>query len=445
MPLDARGAPRVSGLGEVLPSAGWRVDPVPSRLLAWRVEPDLPDPRALVDAASRSGIEIESVEMLEFGPPVAWAVVAHEAARPSWVLWCEPCGPSSAGEVPPSANASRWIVGIDTLIAMPDGFEHAAAATLARHRAMKRWLHEGGAVAALLDPATGRWLDAAEWRDDRGQDETASLEELWCVRVHRRPGASKVWLSTEGLVRCGRPELELLEIPESLAAPGAALLDDLAALLLEEAPSPETPWRIGPSIEVSLERLDEVLASLAASAPGSLEDRRRLDADAAIDAHRAVVCASERQGSYRRVPVPPIEAIERIARGEAGLYRSRHESERLRRIVSRQAPLLARIARAIDSGLGEFRARVAVASETEPGSSAWAELVGVAAEGWLVQPIDLAGRPVMTAPASIAALGSLGNWRVDRGERSFGPDDAALLEAELEDVERADDEGTKTP
>ena len=64
MPLDARGAPRVSGLGEVLPSAGWRVDPVPSRLLAWRVEPDLPDPRALVDAASRSGIEIESVEML---------------------------------------------------------------------------------------------------------------------------------------------------------------------------------------------------------------------------------------------------------------------------------------------------------------------------------------------------------------------------------------------
>ena len=412
-------------------SPGWRIEPVPSRLLAWSDAVEMPEPREVVESAARSGLEIEAIEMLEFGPPVAWAVLAREAGRPPWVLWCEP---AEGGEVPPSAEASRWIVGIETLLALPNA-EGDVAETIARHRAMKRWLHAGGAAAALLDPATGRWLDAAEWASDLARDEDASLEELWCVRVHRRPGAETVWLSTEGLVRCGRPELELLEIPEPLAAAGAALLDDLAALLLEEAPAPETPWRIGPSIEVSLERLEEVLPSLAPSATGSLADRRRLEPDSAIDERRAVVCATERRGTYRRVPVPPIEAIECIARGEAGLYRSRHESARLRRLVSRQASLLERIARAAEAGRDGFRARAAIASGDEAGSTAWAELVGVAVDGWLVQPIDLAGRPVVTAPASIAGFDALRNWRVDLGERSFGPDEAAELDAALATIE----------
>ena len=56
-------------------------------------------------------------------------------------------------------------------------------------------------------------------------------------------------------------------------------------------------------------------------------------------------------------------------------------------------------------------------------------------DGWLVQPIDLAGRPVVTAPASIAGFDALRNWRVDLGERSFGPDEAAELDAALATIE----------
>lgn len=418
----------MSGHGDMVTSPRWRIEPEPSRLLAWSSVAALPEPQEVVESAGPSGIEITSVEMLEFGPPVAWAMLAQEADRPPWLLWCEP---AQGGDLPPSAASSRWIVGIETMLAMPAEAETSAGETLARHRAMKRWLRSTGDAAAMLDPATGRWLDAEEWRDDFAREGDASLEELWCVRVHRRPDAAVVWLSTEGLVRCGRPELELLEVPESLAAAGAAMLDDLAALLIEEPPPPETPWRIGPSLEVSLERLEEVLPSLSPSAPGSLDDRRRLDPDAAIDTRRAAVCAPERRGTYRRVPVPPIEVLERIGRGEAGLYRSLHESERLRRKVARQAPLLDRIARAVDAGLGGLRARVAITSREEPGSSAWAELVGSAAEGWLVHPIDLAGRPVATAPASIAGFEAICHWRVDLGERSYGPDDAGSLESEL--------------
>ncbi len=431
----------MSGPGDILPSAGWRIDPAPSRLLAWSDAADLPQPRDVLAHATRSGLEIVSVEMLEFGPPVAWAVLAHEAGRPPWVVWCEP---ATGSDVPPSAAASRWILGMETLLAVPNA-EQDLAETIARHRAMKRWLNDGGAGSALLDPATGRWLDASEWTGDLAKGADASLEELWCVRVHRRVGAANVWLSTEGLARCGRPELELLEIPEPLAAAGAAMLDDLAALLLEESPPPETPWRVGPSLEVSLERLDEVLSALAPSAPGSLDDRRRLEPEAVIDDRRAAVCAAERRGTYRRVPVPPIEALERIARGEAGLYRSRHESERLRRIVARQGALLERIAHAVEAGAEGFRARVAVASDEEPGSSAWAELVGVAADGWLVQPIDLGGRPVATAPAAITGFGTLCNWRVDLGERSYGPDESVELETELANAAAATGEGRTTP
>ncbi len=430
----------MSGLADPLDAARWSVPPTSSRLLAWHDAAMPPDPRTMVDAASRVGLAIESVEMLESGPPVAWTVLARETGAPPWVLWCEP---TAGGEVPPSAVESRWIIGLETLIA-PPGLDESASQTLSRHRVMKQWLHAAGATSALLDPTTGRWLDAVEWSEDRSRDSRASLEELWCVRAHRRPGASLVWLSTEGLHRCGRPELELLEIPEALAAAGAAVLDGVAALLLESPPPPETPWRIGPASEVSLERIEEVLPALPASAPGSLEDRRRLDLDASVEAPIAVVCASERRGTYRRLPVPPIELLERVGRGEVGLYRSRHEVARLRRLVAEQAGLLDRIARSIESGRDGLRALVstsAVGADTHE----WAELVGAAAEGWFVQPVDLAGRAVVAAPASIAGIGSIADWQVELEGRRFGPDEAASLEAALEASERPASVGESTP
>jgi hypothetical protein len=417
------------GRADALETGRWRTEPSPSRLLAWANGGVPPNPREVAEAAHGVGLEIESVGMLEAAPPVAWAMVAHEVGAPAWLLWCEP---SSDGDVPASAAESSWILGIETLISAsgPDD----ASSSLARHRAMKRWLHTAGADSALLDPVTGRWLDSAEWTLDRALDPLASLDELWCVRVHRRPGASMVWLSTAGLSRCGRPDLELLEIPEPLAAAGAAMLDALAALLLEEPPHPETPWRIGPASDVSLERLDEVLATLGPAAPGSLEDRRRLEPDLQIDERIAVVCAAERRGSLRRIPVPPLELLERVARGEVGLFRSRHEAARLRRLVAAHAPLLSRVAQAIESGCAGLRALVSTASSTAVDRE-WAALVGVAADGWLVQPVDLAGRAIISAPASIADFDSMSDWRVDLGDRTFGPDDATALEAELVKLE----------
>ncbi len=430
----------MSGLVDPSVAAQWRIEPTPSRLLAWHDGEMPPDPRTVVEAASRVGLAIESVEMLESGPPVAWTVLAREAGAPPWVLWCEP---TAGGEVPPSAVGSRWIIGLETLI-VSRGLDDSASQTLSRHRAMKRWLHAAGATSALLDPTTGRWLDASEWSADRSQEAHASLEELWCVRAHRRPGAPFVWLATEGLHRCGRPDLEMLEIPEPLAAVAAAMLDGVAALLLEAPPPPETPWRIGPSIEISLERLEEVLPTLPASAPGSLVERRRLDADASVEAPIAVVCAPERRGSFRRIPVPPIELLDRVGRGEVGLYRSRHEVARLRSLVAEQAALLDRIARSIESGRRGLRALVST-SAGGTGTHEWAELVGVAAEGWFVQPVDLAGRAVASAPASIVGIGSLADWRVDLDGRSFGPDEATPLETALAASEPSPSDGAPAP
>lgn len=430
----------MSGLVDPSVAARWGIEPTSSRLLAWLEGEMPPDPRTVVETASQVGLAIESVEMLESGPPVAWTVLAREAAAPPWVLWCEP---TAGGEVPPSAVGSRWILGLETLIALP-GPGDSAAQALSRHRTMKRWLHASGATSALLDPTTGRWLDAVEWSADRSREAHASLEELWCVRVHRRPGAAFVWLSTEGLHRCGRPELEMLEVPEPLAAAGAAMLDGVAALLLEAPPPPETPWRIGPSSEISLERLEEVLPTLPASAPGSLEDRRRLDADASLDAPIAIVCAPERRGSYRQVPVPPIELLEQLGRGEVGLFRSRHEVARLRGLVAEQGALLDRIARSLERGRPGLRALVATSADGAD-THEWAELVGAAAGGWFVQPVDLAGRSVASAPASIAAIGSIADWQVDLDGRRFGPDEAASLEAALAASEPSSPEAEAAP
>jgi hypothetical protein len=132
--------------------------------------------------------------------------------------------------------------------------------------------------------------------------------------------------------------------------------------------------------------------------------------------------------------VPPIDLLDRVARGEVGLYRGRHEVERLRGLVSGQGSLLSRVAEAVESGRAGLRALVSTTAVEEDGRG-WAALVGVAAEGWLVQPVDLSGRPIASAPASIATVESLADWRIDLAERSFGPDDASELEAALIAIE----------
>ena len=309
--------------------SSWKLnEPWPATLIAPRAGSDTPDLEAiLVELATHFGEEVVVLEL--HGSPDdrhPWSVLIRIPGLDAPVLFaCQQAQKMS--EVPPRLTGAiadcRWVILIETL--------------LDAESPLKDWLRlaevvgRDPAVPALLDAITGRWFDREELEETIFDDSVPASEDLlWQVRVvSGSPNLEegKAWLFTTGLLRCGLPELEMLEVPAQAVSDAARMLDVVASLILDEGPPPpEQPWQIGERIEIAMVPWREVVDTLDQDSLGSTVDREQLSQETPnpLTSIRAVICDSRQRGTYRKIWSWPIEAMKSFASPNAAVRRSSH-------------------------------------------------------------------------------------------------------------------------
>lgn len=87
-------------------------------------------------------------------------------------------------------------------------------------------------VGTLVDAATPRLLDPAEALASLPGDDFAIPLTRW-IMIPQSPDGAGLWMTTKGLDRFGLPELQVIDVPEDLAAPWTAALNGVATALLD--------------------------------------------------------------------------------------------------------------------------------------------------------------------------------------------------------------------
>ena len=225
------------------------------------------------------------------------------------MLWCEPAQPLSPEDIDdPRALACRWIIGAETILETND--------PLVSFTALMRLLAGPfDDIPAVLDTNSMRWHPRDVLDEEFLVDHIEPPEDvLWIIHVVTREGSrgDGTWVHTHGLWRCGKPELEMLEVPAGQSGRAAELLNALAGRLLEEKlPDPDESFEVGNDLEITLRRWEEVVEKLPEDSPGSMKDRD----DELHNGPRAVVC---RKGGNTWPP----HVVERIGRGDRVVFLS---------------------------------------------------------------------------------------------------------------------------
>jgi hypothetical protein len=388
-----------------------------------------------------------------------------------WVERARSFGPEDLPDA--SLAAHRWVVGCESLL--------SDRAPLDDFIALVRLLAGGLArIPAVLDTLTKQWFQRDELERLFLADEPGATEEvLWRIHAVGRAElidpASPVWLYTVGLWRCGKPELEMLEVPGRHLDTAATLLNGIAALALTgPLPPPSAVASIGENLRVAFRPWREVAQYLDPDAVGSVADRSNgLDPRAieALDPNspsnlvmgvRAVVCAPEPKGSFRAVWTWPEQAIKLLEDGRGALYLSERSTEQLARRAratwSDFATAFIAIARTLEglknaakdgtdgrveplpSGVADrptFLVKAAFSDERSPDRGRehlWFEarsLVGDSVEAELLNTPQIA---TQFRPGDIVQIDrrSVSEWRVMLPNGGFGPQNARDLLAAVE-------------
>ncbi|MEE8154887.1 MAG: DUF4026 domain-containing protein [Phycisphaerales bacterium] len=294
---------------------------------------------ALSSAADQNAQVLEELSPDE--PDVPWAIAVGISGLPVALnIWTE-----RARELPPDetdaigAADCKWVVGVETLLEPADPLDHFVTLMRLMTSALE-------SPPAILDVNTTQWhtrRSLAEQFDDPSIE--PPIEMLWVIQAVSHGGdgqrAGAGWLHTHGLWRCGKPELEMLEVPPAYTIRACELLNTIAGRLLEEpAPAPGEVMMIGNEMAVILQPWQDVAPYLADDTPGSMRDR----ADENDNAHtgvRAVVCDPNPRGAYRRLWVWPQAALDRLDRDDAVLYPAKRVSQRQASIARATWPDLA--------------------------------------------------------------------------------------------------------
>jgi hypothetical protein len=426
------------------PESAWRVaEPTPITLIAFVAGDELPDPGDAFLAAGRAfGTEPASVEPMPVDEPsIPWAFSFEVEGRGSRILlWCEHAQPGQSPD--DRAPDARYLIVLQTILepSTPDDARRAAAvggsvwpaslADLVRLAATAATAVGADRVRLLFDPQLGLVYSAEECaRLFLGGHPSAGAlvdeRHLYRIELRSRGRGTPVWITTSGLARVGKPELEILEVPEPLTAAALQLTDALAARFIsEELPHAGVPFEAGGDVAVALVPASEAAGTVASDVAGSSGDRTRLG-----PIPRAAICAAGQRGAFRKVWSTPVEALERLVRHDAGLYLS------LRVVEVRE-----RLARGTWSAF--------VAAHAAHGSNATVDFLVNVARGqqgpdpqadtprehvWLTVDRATADGGVATSvhTGSVGfAVADVGDWRVvgllDGGE-SIGPDRVELL------------------
>ncbi len=254
------------------------------------------------------------------------AVVAVPRIETELAIWAEVAQELDAGELDdPAAAACRWIVGLETILDASEPLGHFAAV-------MRLLAGACADIPAVLDVNCRRWYPRAALDTTFSTDDEPPAAVLWIGHVVEPAGEHRGnWIHTHGLHRCSLPELEMLDVPDTLVPVAVQLLDTIAGRMLEVMiPPPGEPYAIGPGLDVTFRPWQEVAPDVA-DGPGGMAARTD-DPDNPHDAHmgvRAVVCGAE--------------VLQRIAAGDGAYFLSSHETNRLARRARAAWPTLTAI------------------------------------------------------------------------------------------------------
>jgi len=270
----------------------------------------------------------ESIEAEEVEPPdddIAWAMRVRVVGLPTdCVIWIETLNEATreASEI-----ESGWVLALQTVLHSGDPLTHFSN--------LMRLL--GGIdfpVHSVCDLPTGRWFPIDIVKSVFVKDDIEPPEKiLWITRLVEAPEGDPehcwAWVSTHGLTRCGRAELEMFGVPAVLSSEAVHLVDGLAALTLETSlPPAGQPISLGSDLLVSLMECKNAMQLLQDGMPG-LEDRTTLS---------AIIV------SYDNVSVYPQDALETLNLGETAVMKTLRSTNRKSLLAKSQWNLLVKAA-----------------------------------------------------------------------------------------------------
>jgi uncharacterized protein YegJ (DUF2314 family) len=225
----------------------------------------------------------DSIEAEEVEPPdqdIHWAMRARINGLTNDILvWAEPLNAASRDA---TGIEHGWVLALQTMLHNGDPLTHFS-------NIMRLLLGINLQLESVCDLATGRWFPNEIIDSVFGQDDIEAPEEvLWITRLVEAPEGGDpddrwAWITTHGLSRCGRVELEMLGVPAVLSNEAVHLVDGLAALTLE-TPLPPAGQTIslGSNLLISLMKPEEAIQSLKEEMPGNEE---RTSPSAVITSH----------------------------------------------------------------------------------------------------------------------------------------------------------------
>ena len=247
----------------------------------------------------------EPIDAERVDPPendIPWAMRARIVGLPTDVLvWTEPLNAASSEATDLKAG---WVLALQTMLHAGDPLTHFS--NLMRLLAGSE-LH----VHSICDLATGRWFPRSILDRVFVQDELAAPEEvLWITRLSESPNNAEpeerwAWISTHGLVRCGRTELEMLGVPAVLSSEAVCLVDGIAGLTLETPLAPAGKIiSLGPKLFVSTMGCDQAVSMLDDIMPGRGD--RDVPSVAIVNPDSKSVCPIDALNTLRigDVPIP---------------------------------------------------------------------------------------------------------------------------------------------
>lgn len=327
----------------------WKVDPEPSTFIAFWQDDAAPTREEILHALSEAcdGFAVLEDELPGAPEHIRWNVVVRgPEPLPAFIVWCEAA--QSAHDPPEEFAAIKscpFILGFETMLPSNAPIEGYAAAL--------RWLLDAlDPVPILLDANLGTYMLRDRLVDLLGREnDDVPGDLLWVVQIEGREGESGPrWLYTTGLQRCGRPELEMLDVPGELSTIASIMLNGLGEISLEsDLPPPGHVFEIGAGLPVALQSWDVAAAHIEQGDLGSRADRDARG-EGRFTGMRAAVCAEKPRGVYRPAWVCPVEVMQKLAKDQATLFASSRSTRQHERLARRTWPELAMAFAALHRG-----------------------------------------------------------------------------------------------
>lgn len=301
-----------------IPEAWMLPEQEPTNLIALWPHADAPTQSEIVAALDNHW---EGFELLEEIDPedanVLWAILvnAPQLHQPA-VMWCEPARRLSPGELDdPQAEACPWSIGVETLLDPDDPLESFRQLACFLAGPFED-------IPGILDVNTTGWIKRSRIVEQfLPENNVPPTDVLWIIHVVAPDDENRGgWLHTHGLWRCGRPELEILEVEQSHLSGASQLLNDVAARIIDDPlPEPGESFLLGDNLSVILKPWRDVASRLGPGSSGNLADRNHADSDMHTGV-RAVICPDQSQDN--RGVLWPKDVIERLESDEAVVFRS---------------------------------------------------------------------------------------------------------------------------